>query len=166
MKTHPEDQLTAYIDKELGEEERGAVENHLKECPACRTLVEEILDMQQQLVTSYSGVGAPRNIEWQVMQAIDGQGEASSIGWKGLTVSLAGLLALLAWVIAGSPWMTILLIMAKSAGVLAYGILGSLAAIPALTASMAVLCLIILLLSVYFLRRLLRTAALQGGGTS
>ncbi|WJH32792.1 hypothetical protein N6H14_21285 [Paenibacillus sp. CC-CFT747] len=62
--------------------------------------------------------------------------------------------------------MTILLIMAKTAGVLAYGILGSLAAIPALTASMAVLCLIILLLSVYFLRRLLQTAALQGGGTS
>ncbi|WJH32791.1 sigma-70 family RNA polymerase sigma factor [Paenibacillus sp. CC-CFT747] len=84
MKTHPEDQLTAYIDKELGEEERRAVENHLKDCPDCRSLVEELLDMQQQLVTSYSGVGAPRNIEWQVMQAIHGQGKLRRSAGKGL----------------------------------------------------------------------------------
>jgi hypothetical protein len=39
---HPEDELSAYVDGELGERARRAVEAHLASCEACSTLLKEL----------------------------------------------------------------------------------------------------------------------------
>jgi anti-sigma factor RsiW len=41
---HPEEELSAYVDGELGERARRAVERHLAGCEACSTLLEELQD--------------------------------------------------------------------------------------------------------------------------
>jgi anti-sigma factor RsiW len=41
---HPEDELSAYVDGELGEPARRAVETHVASCEACSTLLRELQD--------------------------------------------------------------------------------------------------------------------------
>jgi anti-sigma factor RsiW len=46
---HPEDDLSAYADGELGERARRAVETHLASCEACSTLLRELQDTKSLL---------------------------------------------------------------------------------------------------------------------
>ncbi len=46
---HPEDDLSAYVDGELGERARRAVETHLASCEACSTLFRELQDTKSLL---------------------------------------------------------------------------------------------------------------------
>jgi len=46
---HPEEDLSAYVDGELGERARRAVETHLASCEACSTLLRELQDTKSLL---------------------------------------------------------------------------------------------------------------------
>jgi anti-sigma factor RsiW len=46
---HPEEELSAYVDGELGERARGAVERHLASCEACSALLRELQDAKSLL---------------------------------------------------------------------------------------------------------------------
>jgi hypothetical protein len=46
---HPEEDLSAYVDGELGERARRAVETHLASCEACSTLLRELQDAKSLL---------------------------------------------------------------------------------------------------------------------
>jgi anti-sigma factor RsiW len=46
---HPEDDLSAYVDGELGERARRALEAHLASCEACSTLLRELQDTKSLL---------------------------------------------------------------------------------------------------------------------
>ena len=46
---HPEEKLSAYVDGELGERARRAVERHLASCEACSTLLSELQDTKALL---------------------------------------------------------------------------------------------------------------------
>jgi hypothetical protein len=69
---HPEDDLSAYVDGELDERARRAVETHLASCEACSTLLRELQDTKSllsglpRLVPQRSfRLGAEHAVEWR-----------------------------------------------------------------------------------------------------
>ena len=58
---HPEEELSAYVDGELGERARRAVERHLATCEACSSLLQELRETKS-LLRELPQVGPRRSL--------------------------------------------------------------------------------------------------------
>lgn len=99
---HDTDKLIAYILNELSVEERARVENHLQECPRCRSRLEELTVAGSRLTADAADRAVPDDEDAfliEVNNRIDE--EALRPGWGALRWMAAGgvclLLMLLMW---------------------------------------------------------------------
>lgn len=67
MLDHVEDLISAYIDNELDDSERLAVEEHLKVCKHCSTIKEDLLEISNRVNRSLTSVQVPDNFEQKVI---------------------------------------------------------------------------------------------------
>lgn len=70
MDKHVSDLLSAYLDHELTDLERLQVENHLRACHTCRTLLDELSVLQITVSSVYQSAEAPDSIGQRVMARI------------------------------------------------------------------------------------------------
>lgn len=70
MDKHVSDLLSAYLDHELTDAERLQVENHLRACHTCRTLLDELSLLTMTLSSVYQSAEVPDSIEQRVMLRI------------------------------------------------------------------------------------------------
>ena len=94
MTNHPDDLLSAYIDKELDVNEHRQVEEHLRACKQCQVLVDELLDLQFQVLNAYRAVEAPHDMESLILQKIDRKSIIPSMNLAWLAIPLAGIFIL------------------------------------------------------------------------
>lgn len=76
--------LSGYIDNELTQQQRQAVENHLESCPACRDVVEELRRLQRE--TAKISIEHPSGREWEQVEKHLFQTASRSLGWMILIV--------------------------------------------------------------------------------
>ncbi|WP_161798217.1 anti-sigma factor family protein [Aneurinibacillus tyrosinisolvens] len=67
---HIEDLLSGYIDGELTEEQRMLVEHHLRRCEECRETVDEISAIRNQVYTTYQSIEIPSFLEQKIISSI------------------------------------------------------------------------------------------------
>ncbi|SEP17800.1 anti-sigma factor [Paenibacillus sp. OV219] len=159
MSKHPEEQLSAYLDDELTQDERREIEEHLETCESCQALLEDMADNNYDLVQTFSLIEVPMNFEVRVMQSIGAEEERQFAGKGWVLALLLGLLtlgvfylltgAIIGKLIHGWSKLVITLIYASSHFILS---------VPALTGGTIVLSLIILVTSFISLKRLLQTS--------
>ncbi|WP_379160873.1 anti-sigma factor family protein [Paenibacillus sp. sgz5001063] len=159
MTCHLEDQLSAYMDDELTDEERRQVESHLENCESCQLLLEELLSVHSTVVHAFGEIQEPENLEIRVLQALSGTKERASAekGW--LLVPIAAFVSLvILWFAAGSIFAKVLHGFLKLMLAMVY--MGShlLSGVPVLSGLTVILSLGIITASVYSLRRLLQTS--------
>lgn len=70
MNEHPIESLSAYIDDELDQEERQALERHLTSCESCRTMAAEFMDIRTRISSHYGAIDAPDGFERNVLSSL------------------------------------------------------------------------------------------------
>lgn len=70
MSNHIEDLISAYIDNELTENERQQVEEHLHKCPECSAVLTDLMEIKNEVFTTYRSIKAPETLEDMVIQYI------------------------------------------------------------------------------------------------
>ncbi|AIQ64170.1 hypothetical protein PSTEL_14880 [Paenibacillus stellifer] len=88
---HPEEQLSAYLDGELGEEDRMLVESHLKECPECRMLVDELLSNQHLLLSAFESMSPREDLEASVAAHISKEAHPLPVVKRTLSFALSAI---------------------------------------------------------------------------
>lgn len=158
MTYHLEDQLSAYIDDELEDHERQQVEAHLESCETCQILLEDLLSIQNVVMSSYEQVQAPDNLEALILQSM-GREQPSAIAKKGwFLISMLALLSLgILWFVTSTVLVNLLHGFLKLTIALVYLASHYLTGLPMLSGLMVVFSLVILILSAYSLKRLLQT---------
>ncbi len=71
MSEHIVEFLNDYLDDELTEPERAAIEKHLYSCGTCRDLLNELTSLKQQLIETYQEIEIPDLIEDSVLAKIE-----------------------------------------------------------------------------------------------
>jgi len=159
MSCHVEDQLSAYMDDELNEEERQQVETHLESCDSCQVLLEELFTIQSSVIHTFSQLQAPADFEIRVQQAIADREETPVFGKGWLFVPLMAFIALgLLWIATGAVFVKLVHGFLKLMIAMVYTASHLISGVPVLSGITVVLSLIIISTSVYSLRRLLQTS--------
>lgn len=163
MKAHLDDQLSAYMDNELSEEDRLAVEAHLASCEYCQALLDDWLSMQEQVLDAYRYTHAPVDLENNVLQAIQGDQQTSvSKGW--LIVPLFALFVItLFGITQGMMFIKLIHSLMRLSVALLYMVTHLMSSIPLLAMTAVFISLGILTTSVYCLRRAMRLTSVEGG---
>lgn len=94
MSGHVIDQLNAYIDLELNEEETESVQHHLSQCLACQEEFNQLTSIKKWLTWSYEMEPVPTFLDQKIMSEItrfEKVGRQLEIG-MGVSVVLLGLL--------------------------------------------------------------------------
>ncbi|WP_410513591.1 zf-HC2 domain-containing protein [Paenibacillus sp. BR2-3] len=158
MNYHPEDQLSAYMDDELNEDERQQVEAHLEKCESCQVLLEELLSIQSDVLHTFTLIQEPADFEMRVLGSIATK-ETPAVAGKGwLFIPATAFLALVVfWVLAGTVFVNMMHGFLKIMIAMIYMTSHFISSVPVLSGLTVVLSLIILTTSVYSLRRLLQT---------
>ncbi|MCL6517085.1 anti-sigma factor [Alicyclobacillus sp.] len=94
---HPEAELSAYLDGALSEEERTAVERHLKGCERCGQRLAELASVSAWTNEAFSSIMAPPDLELRVMERIRALGsprQGMRLAW--LTIGSAVVMMLAA----------------------------------------------------------------------
>jgi anti-sigma factor RsiW len=158
MTTHPEEQISAYIDDELCEQDRQEVENHLESCASCQRLLEELLELQSDVSQTYRMLQASNELDSQILQAIKGEPTKKGEGKRWLSVPLIALMVLGALsLMTGAVIINLLSGLLKFSVVIVYMISHFISTVPVLSGLTLVLSLIVLSISSYSLKRLLQT---------
>jgi anti-sigma factor RsiW len=158
MTTHPEEQISAYIDDELSEQDRQEVENHLESCASCQRLLEELLELQSDVSQTYRMLQASNELDSQILQAIKGEPTKKGEGKRWLSVPLIALMVLGALsLMTGAVIINLLSGLLKFSVVIVYMISHFISTVPVLSGLTLVLSLIVLSISGYSLKRLLQT---------
>jgi len=157
---HPEEQLSAYLDGELGEAERVQIESHLETCPTCQSLLHELMELQQTLSSSMFSLSEPADLEDRVLKAVAHETRIRHYGklWMYVPLLAAVVLVLLA-IVAGPVVIRViqgLLVIGKA---LLYTMSLALADLPIFAGVAVIVLLIVLVASILSLRKLLRSAA-------
>ncbi len=76
--------LSGFIDNELTQQERQAVENHLETCQKCREVVEELRRLQRE--TAKMVIQHPSGRDWEKVEKNLFQTASRSLGWIILVV--------------------------------------------------------------------------------
>lgn len=159
---HPEEQLSAYLDGELGQEEQAQIESHLENCPSCQSLLLELMDLKQTFTSAMNELAVPSGLETQVMQAVAKENAKRNLnlGKVWIFVPLLSAIVLFLLVITAGP----IVIPLMQAGLvigraLLYTMSHAVAGMPLLSGIVAILSLIVLFVSVLSIRKALRSAA-------
>ncbi|MFD1774754.1 anti-sigma factor family protein [Paenibacillus rhizophilus] len=159
MTGHLEEQLSAYMDEELSDDERRQIEAHLEICESCQVLLEELLTLQSNITRTYEEIQGPADFEIRVMQVIADRQEPAAAGKGWIFVPLLSFMALgLLWFAAGAILMKLINGFLKLVVALVYMASHFVSGVPVLSGAVVVLSLIILSTSVYSLRRLLQAS--------
>ncbi|QHW29567.1 hypothetical protein GZH47_01105 [Paenibacillus rhizovicinus] len=160
MTKHPEEQLSAYLDDELTQDERKEIEAHLETCESCQELLEAMAVNNDDLVQTFSLIEAPMDLEVRVMQSIASEEGRQFAGNGRILALLLGLLTLgLFYLLTGAIIGKLIHGWSKLAITLIYASSHFILSVPALTGGTIVLSLFILVTSFISLRRLLQTSA-------
>lgn len=157
---HPEEQLSAYLDGELGQEERIRIESHLENCPSCRSLLHELMTLQQTLSSAMFALTEPADLKDRVLKAVAQENRIRHWGKLWLYVPLLAAIGFVLLAIAAGPVviqvMQGVLVIGKA---LLYTMSIAVADMPIFAGVAVVLLLIVLVASILSLRKLLRSAA-------
>ncbi|BBH20379.1 hypothetical protein Back11_17240 [Paenibacillus baekrokdamisoli] len=160
MTKHPEDQLSAYLDDELNNDERRRMEDHIEKCESCQALLEDLLVLQRDLVQTFNLIQEPADLEVRVLQSIAKEESPATVGKGWLFGFLMVSLTLgIFWFVTGSVLVKLVHGFSKLMIAMVYVASHFILSVPVLTALTVVLSLIILVTSIYSLRRLLQTTA-------
>jgi predicted anti-sigma-YlaC factor YlaD len=160
MTYHLEDQLSAYMDDELSDEERQQVEAHLEICESCQVLLEELLSIQSNVMHTFIMIQEPVDLEIRVLQAIADRTEpaATAKGWILVTL-MAFMASGILWFLTGPVLVKLIHGVLKLMIALVYMASHFVTGVPVLSGLTVVLSLIIITTSIFSLRRLLQTPA-------
>jgi anti-sigma factor RsiW len=160
MTKHPEDQLSAYLDDELNHDERQQVEEHIEKCESCQALLEDLLVIQRDLVQTFNLIQEPADLEVRVLQSIAKEESPATAGKGWLFGFLMVTLTLgIFWFVNGSVLVKLIHGFLKLMIAMVYVASHFILSVPVLSGLTVVLSLIILVTSIYSLRRLLQTTA-------
>ncbi|MDI3535245.1 MAG: hypothetical protein PWQ82_1610 [Thermosediminibacterales bacterium] len=160
MKGHVDKLISAYIDGELSKEEHELVENHLMTCNKCRGLLEQLSSQRKMVQEVFYSLEIPDTIEENVMNAINTNSympvpSDSKVTWFSWIVMLLGLMILLlgpSYTIFGTGFASSIVSIVLSFLHMA-PLLTSM--VPFLIEGLLTFAVIVLLISVWSLRRLL-----------
>lgn len=156
---HLEEQLSAYLDGELSLEERQQVEEHLAACPACRSLFDELKELQSAFTTEMFGLPEPAGLEGQIMLAVAAENRQRKFEKWGMTIPFMAAAVFILLVIAVGP---VLFHFLRSAWTIGKALLytGShvLSGMPVFATTSVTILLVIIGISIWTLRRLLQSA--------
>jgi len=94
IKTHPEEQLSGYIDGELTQQKRQAIERHCEQCESCRARLEELASLRLRVGKSHlSEIGEDK---WRETMNDATVNISRNIGWL---LFLAGLMVIIGFVL-------------------------------------------------------------------
>jgi predicted anti-sigma-YlaC factor YlaD len=157
---HPEEQISAYIDDELSEQDRQEVANHIELCPSCQRLFEALLVLQSNVSQTYRTLQAPNELDNLIFQAIKSNPMKKGEGRGWLSVPLISLIVLgLLWLMTGAVILNLLGGLLKFAFAIVYMVSHFIYSVPVLSGLTLVLSLIVLSVSGYSLKRLLQTTS-------
>jgi predicted anti-sigma-YlaC factor YlaD len=71
MEHHIDEFVSAYLDNELSDNDRQAVNDHLQSCQQCNQLVEELQHVQSEVMGLFHDVHAPAGLENKVLAKIN-----------------------------------------------------------------------------------------------
>ncbi|WP_164545567.1 anti-sigma factor family protein [Paenibacillus albus] len=160
MSNHPEEQLSAYLDDELGDEDRQLVEKHLESCETCRAIMEDLFTMKQQFGEVFALVDAPENLENRVLHALRQEQSQKKHLRDWAAAIVIGLIPLIVlYFIAGPVALKLIHGCYKLMVTLLYAASHFILSVPTLSVTTILLAVIILATSSYSLKRLLQTNA-------
>lgn len=88
--------LSGYVDSELTQADNQRVRLHLEDCPSCRSLVDDLLQIREAAMETYFPV--PKDEEWREAPRSQGSRWFRRVGWILLTVWILGA----GWLAAGA----------------------------------------------------------------
>lgn len=155
---HPEEQLSAYLDGELGEEDRMLMESHLEECPECRMLVDELLSNQRLLLSAFESISPPEELEASVAAFISKEARPLPVLKRMLSFALSAIsLFAVIGLIMGALYIKMFAGAVKLMKPLLFLSTHMLADMPLLLGVVILFAVTVLALSAASLHRLLRT---------
>jgi hypothetical protein len=158
MTTHSEEQISAYIDDELCDQDRQEVEKHIQSCASCQRLLEELRVLQSDVSQTYRMLQSPNVLDSRILQAIQGEPTTKAEGRGRLFVPLVAIMVLGAlWVITGTVFLKLLRGLLKITITLVYMVSHLISTLPVLAGLTLVLSFIVLSVSGYSLKRLLQS---------
>ncbi|GMK40779.1 hypothetical protein PCCS19_38350 [Paenibacillus sp. CCS19] len=160
---HLEDQLLAYLDNELTEEEKLAVEAHLESCASCQALLQDWLSFQAQVHDAFQYKQAPIDFDIHVMQAIQ-QEQRVTIRKRWLLLPLlAGFIFILFGITRSMMVVKFIHSFIRLLSAFLYMSTHFMASIPIISATAVFLSIFVLFTSIYYLRRAIRLTSMEGG---
>ncbi|WP_219837015.1 anti-sigma factor [Paenibacillus sp. R14(2021)] len=160
MTKHPKEQLSAYLDDELTQDERREIEEHLETCESCQALLEDMVDNKYELVQTFGHIQAPMDFEVRVMQSIGAEEERISAGKGRIFALLLALLTLgVFYLLTGAVIGKLIHGWSKLMITLIYAASHFILSVPVLTGGTILLSLAILVTSLISLKRLLQASA-------
>jgi hypothetical protein len=158
MTNHPVEQISAYIDDELSEQDRQEIAKHIESCTLCQSLLEELLVLQSDVSQTYRMLQSPIELDSRILQAIQREPKKQAEGRGWLSVPLIALMALGAlWFMTGAVIHKLLYGLLKFTVAIVYMVSHFISTVPVLAGLTLVLSLIVLSISGYSLKRLFQT---------
>lgn len=155
MNEHVEELISALIDDEATGEQRMLVEEHMKHCRTCKQIFDDVYLLKHETFAVYDAIPIPATIHQQVMSLIVPEKSKKSWTWW-LSISMVCLFLLL---IILSPIGVFGIRITSSVFTLFYAVFQVLPivlqAVPFLIKGISLFAGILLLLSLWSLRRLL-----------
>ncbi|MGO4106586.1 anti-sigma factor family protein [Paenibacillus sp. YAF4_2] len=157
MERHLKEQLSAYLDGELNQDERQEVEAHLETCETCQELLEDYLHLKQDFVLSFSSIEAPEDLEDKVIRSLRTKTFPAEkyIGWFIFLCILIPFVIFYA--LTGTVIIKLLHGFSKFIIILVYAASHFILSVPVLSGMVIFLSLLVLAVSFYSLKRMLHT---------
>ncbi|MGG1554549.1 anti-sigma factor family protein [Paenibacillus ferrarius] len=160
---HPEDQLSAYLDDELSAEEKQAVEMHLESCESCRALLDEWLALQVKVHDIFQFKQAPPAFEEIIMQTIEKNHQRTS-GKRWLALPLiAIMLVCVIGIATGAMFLKFIHGFARLFVAILYMVTHIMSGVPLVYFTVIALSVLVLIASLYSLRRAFQITSLERG---
>jgi anti-sigma factor RsiW len=161
MNKHVDEQLSAYLDDELPLAESADVEKHLDVCDSCRTLLNELSAIQNNIVAAYRSVLLPEDLGEHIRLAVfDGEMPTSARRHAGLcSLPIISAVLLCAFLIAARglfpPFFSLLFALLHAIRIVISGV-------PLLVEGLAAVSVAVALIYLWSLLRLSAHARLSG----
>ena len=168
MNEHVDELLSAYLDDELSEMEYIKVKNHLTTCNRCEESLHELQKVQEEISLLYRSIEIPDfQFEHAVMAKIKELSPKNSIYYKWIvglpTLFLAIIIAISLFAFSNIVYagVTVISEIIKIAVSLSHTLVSVISSVPFLLEVFAITTLIIVGLSVWSVRYLLRTKTVE-----
>jgi predicted anti-sigma-YlaC factor YlaD len=160
MAEHVKELLSAYIDNEINRDEEEKIPRHLKECEHCREALYELQLLRENVFYAYESIVVPDTLETSIMGQIQGPEQESLAvsplaGWA---TGLVAMLVLATMVMIVAPFMYVVARILSIFATIAVKILHTVPiiidAIPYFSTVLYSGAIVLIIISVWFLYRL------------